>query len=455
MTRSDNKAALKLHRKRPRDNSDEKELIVTADSRANGVFTSPTIDKPSPKNSTLKPTYEDFSEDLPPYGSQEYWEQRYEKLKNDCCNEKTSNDQNSSCTDNPPDPFHAWYFNFEELAPLILPLILGDGDREDEDEEETSSTAEDSKIVQIETTHEDLNGRKFSNVDEKAQLNHNVTNPDGKTDLEEVDGDDDDDGDDYYDDVEEEEHETNDPSNYKGLAHNGPISVMEVGCGDVPLGRDLLSSILEMEAEAKIDPSNILEKVICLDYSKNVIDAMKAEQHRTVRDSEKGKEKSTVPLEYHVADARDLPHDDKSFDLVLEKGTLDAMLSDRDGNGPTNCRKIVSECARVTKEGGCIVIISHLNANCQPGLEWLDDIVVPGLRMGAPKFEWSVEVHGSEADVLPSDDEQDDEDNTDELPESPGPAVYIIRKGGMWTTKESVDVDNEELPTVPLRFFSY
>ncbi|KAG7350634.1 methyltransferase domain containing protein [Nitzschia inconspicua] len=449
MTGSDNKAAPKLDRKRPRDNSDEKELIVTADSRANGVSTSPTIDKPSPKDSTLKPIYEDSSEDLPPYGSQEYWEQRYEKLKNDCCNEKTSNDQTSSCTDNPPDPFHAWYFNFEELAPLILPLILGEGDKEDEDEdadeEETSSTAEDPENVQVETTHEDLN--------EKAQLNHEVTNSDGKTvdsDLEEVDDDDD-----YYgndDDDEEEEHETNDPPNQKGLAHNGPISVMEVGCGDVPLGRDLLSSFLEMEAEAKIDPSNILEKVICLDYSKNVIDAMKAEQHR--QDSEKGKEKSTVPLEYHVADARDLPHDDKSFDLVLEKGTLDAMLSDRDGNGPTNCRKIVSECARVTKEGGCIVIISHLNANCQPGLEWLNDIVVPGLLMGAPQFEWNVEVHGSEADI-PSDNEQDDEDNTAELPESPGPAVYIIRKGGMWTTKESVDVDNEELPTVPLRFFSY
>jgi hypothetical protein len=87
------------------------------------------------------------------------------------------------------------------------------------------------------------------------------------------------------------------------------------------------------------------------------------------------------------------------------------------------------------------------------GLEWLNDIVVPGLRKGAGDCEWKIEVHGNEADI-PSETEDDDENG---LPESPGPAVYIITKGPRRRKEEEEESKREDdlLPTIPLSFFSY
>jgi Methyltransferase domain len=399
------------------------------------------------------------TEALPPYGSQDYWEQRYAPLQQrpHSCND---DDGKTNDDDDNPDPFHAWYFNFEELAPIILPLILGDrgsndgesedaGEEEEEEEEEqkqssSSSSSKDRHVMQVRER------KVFSGGAITGQnVRHNTKgeiDPNDKFDCDDFD--EDEDGDD--------EMET--PPFQPGLAHKRPISVMEVGCGDVPLGRDLLAAILELEAEASVDASNIIKKVVCLDYSKNVIEAMRDSQNRSHNHpGNANQSSSSIPLTYEIADARNLPYNDATFDLILEKGTLDAMLSDRDGNGPSNCRKIIAECARVATEGGCIVVISHLNAHCQTGLQWLNDIVIPGLRLGAPHFEWSLEVHGNEADI-PSEEEDNDEDgkldSNQEYPESPGPAVYIIRKGSVWFKGEATPND-QDFPTIPLRFFSY
>jgi hypothetical protein len=97
--------------------------------------------------------------------------------------------------------------------------------------------------------------------------------------------------------------------------------------------------------------------------------------------------------------------------------------------------------------------VSHCNAHVKSGLQWLDDVVVPGLRKGADQCEWQVEVHGSEAD-LPSDTEEADGSMT---PESPGPAVYVIHKGPRHTADDPPpkDSEEEEPSTIPLRFFTY
>ena len=60
---------------------------------------------------------------------------------------------------------------------------------------------------------------------------------------------------------------------------------------------------------------------------------------------------SSVLLKYEVGDARKLSYADSSFELILEKGTMDAMLSDSDV-GSENCRLIVAECARLLTVGG-------------------------------------------------------------------------------------------------------
>lgn len=102
---------------------------------------------------------------------------------------------------------------------------------------------------------------------------------------------------------------------------------------------------------------------------------------------------------------------------------------------------------------GCLLIVSHLNAHVQSGLEWLDMIVLPGLRKGATHNSWEIEVHGNAPATPPANDEGDE----DEQP-SPGPAVYVICKGKT-TSNDGTSVEplpeKGLLPTIPLRFFSY
>jgi SAM-dependent methyltransferase len=173
---------------------------------------------------------------------------------------------------------------------------------------------------------------------------------------------------------------------------------------------------------------------------------------KELRDDAKARLLKTISISYEVADARKLPYKGESFDLLLEKGTLDAMLSGGDGSGSENCRQIVSECGRVLKKGGLLLLVSHINAHTDTGLQWLDEVIVPGLRNGAGKFAWVVEVHGNEPDTL-SDGEQANPDDDDTQQDSPGPCVYIIKKGRAELKDDEYDPKNP--PTIPLRFFNY
>ena len=406
------------------------------------------------------------SEELPTpaYGTQEYWDSRYDK------NQPTSNDISRS--EEAPDPFHSWYFTAEELLPLLLPLILGDDDdgEEDDDDDDDNDGGNDNdgnndpekiKTIQenkdcenqtVDISETTLSTNKIKcvkeieddNADENEDCddndddnnNNNIVNDDDNVeDAEEYDEDDDDDDDD-------------DSAIIRvGLAKNGPISVLEVGCGNCPLGRDLAMSVEEHGTTIGQDPSSIIRKVICMDYSKNVIDSMKEEQksQKIKKVTSKIMEKKQIPIFYEVVDARQLPYRDESFEMILEKGTLDAMLSDEDGNGPKNCRMIVSECARVLAIGGYIIIISHLNARVDSGIQWLNDVIVPGLREGGKNCDFQVEVHGNEVST-PSDDEE-------ESPESPGPCVYMIEKIPL--SKEKKETIQSEPSTIPLKFVTY
>jgi Methyltransferase domain len=138
-----------------------------------------------------------------------------------------------------------------------------------------------------------------------------------------------------------------------------------------------------------------------------------------------------VSLSFEVIDARKLPYDSGSFDLILEKGVLDAMLSDPE-NGRANCLEILSECSRVLVYDGYMVIVSHQNAETEAGKRWLEDVVFRGLQR-APGSSWIVEIHvGGYDDETP--------------PGMVGPAVYIIQK-----TKANGDDEG----CVEVRSYSY
>jgi hypothetical protein len=299
----------------------------------------------------------------PPYGSKEYWEERYKRLK-------TEKSKESSEGDEEPAPFHAWYFNYEELAPLILPLILGDDAGQIDDNSDLPAGSTDNTTEEKESGHcatAVSNGNDPSKSDEKveeslteADVSQQQGEPSASEDENEANssrgGDsDDDNADDFVeveggdDDDEEDEDDDEDedgPPSRSGLAKDGPIEILEVGCGDVPLGKDIIAGIQELEkSEDTIVTEKILKRVICIDYSTMVIEAMRSREKLETTGNR------SVPLEYEIADARKLPYESERFQFILEKGTMDAMLSDLK-TGRENCRAIVSEMARVVSIGG-------------------------------------------------------------------------------------------------------
>lgn len=160
---------------------------------------------------------------------------------------------------------------------------------------------------------------------------------------------------------------------------------------------------------------------------------------------------------------------------------------------------------------GYILLVSHLNAHTTNGIDWLNAVVVPGLRGGGISSTWEIEIHGSDGtfsndhdDGEESEDEQiysedanesgkvkgskvesqefaskrndgdkecDSSANTGEAQVSekngaqstsagppsggPGPAVYVIHNLSKPKPTQSELSEDDDPPTVPLKFFSY
>ena len=324
------------------------------------------------------PKKQKTTDSVPEYGSQSYWEDRY---------------RDDSLA------MHEWYFTYKDLRPLVLPLIFGT------DLPECLQTAELTESVAMSSA-----GSAEQVVKADHKLDGSVPAQDEMSPENEIDH-----ADDEY---EEEEVLSDDESSNagsavrEGLFKSGLISVVEIGCGDVPLGAGLAS---DAELYEKTTGTAAIQKILCTDYSETVVATIKT------KFQEHGK-----LLDFATADARKLPYPNRSFHLVLEKGTLDAMLSDKE-HGTTNCVKILSECARILAIHGYILLVSHLNANTESGVAWLSDVVFEGLRQGDAKSAWLVECHGNEE----------------------GAAVYIIQK------KPKVLEDASTDDTIPVQFFSY
>lgn len=407
----------------------------------------------------------------PPYGSQEYWEQRYKKAAKQHGSAIADAD---ASPDNEPAAFHSWYFSYEDLKPIILPLILGgrgkmqqtlgvDVNQEEaqyfydkasiadakggsQSLKENSDKSKATRTIEPRTAH----NSPADSVEEKKVKNNKQAvaeyGEDGEEDeWVEVEVEEEEEGE---DDEEESQLET------RGIEVDGPISVLEIGCGDVPLGTCLAEDIQNMEATSGAESELICNRIVCTDYSPTVIDMMKRGHQKkrkvpsgnTGEDANEEKSSNTegkqFSVEFQVADAREMPFQDDSFHLIFEKGTMDAMISDTEV-GVSNCQKIVSESARVLASGGCFFLVSHINAHTSKGEEWLEEIVLVGLRRGAKNVGWTIEVHGSE----PLCNDNGEEEGP---PEAAGPAVYLIFKKKL---EESEEQSNR--PTIPLRFFSY
>jgi SAM-dependent methyltransferase len=300
----------------------------------------------------------------PAYGSQEYWEQRYRKHYDD--KQKNENDEGgktavgASCSkkrrldvdiaekvnvkaeddtqeahadeDEDGAAGHEWYFTYEELRPLLMPAM--------------------EKQLQQLADHDE--NQKDSNDANKSSTN-NITNT-------------------------------------KKLS---PFTVLEIGCGDRPLAEAFAADIAAMrnndsnnntqEEKKEVGDDMNVVKCFCTDYSPSVIEYLQRNSKNTHSDVEPQNQQQhsnvNLDVQYQVMDATRLPFDAQSIDVVMEKGTLDAALSDKNEEAGVNmCRAIVAEGARVLNEDGCLIVISHMNAHNDAGMAWLEHVLVGGLQ---------------------------------------------------------------------------
>ena len=80
----------------------------------------------------------------PSYGSQSYWDERYKNNSAKDDQATISMDDKISQVEEEGSPGFSWYFSYNELRPLLLPLLLG----RDEEEEEWSDCEEMDEILE-------------------------------------------------------------------------------------------------------------------------------------------------------------------------------------------------------------------------------------------------------------------------------------------------------------------
>jgi SAM-dependent methyltransferase len=410
----------------------------------------------------------------PSYGTQDYWDSRYKSFLAPL----------PPTEGNDALPNHAWYFTYSDLRPLLLPLILGDqvadilddeileneldptesnqdddetygeqddehdGDQdeendeaqnEDQEEEENMANLNGRRILNCNSSLDEANGKEGKEAEQNSGNEEVKLGEEGRLGEEAKDGDDG--GCDDFEggsiDIDYDEDDQDDEPNARiGVSKDGPASILEIGCGDVPLGTDLVMQLMLLSKKGHFDLDQVFKKVICCDFSSTVISMLKSQKFEFNGMSDLDQEYLGKIVEFQEVDARSMSQfQDSSFQIVMDKGTLDAMLSDK-LNGIKYCQDITAEMARVLTIGGYIFIVSHLNANFQNGLDWLHEVIFSGLKAAGKGVSWEIEVHGN--DVPISSDGKDD---------NPGPCVYIIEK-------QQSQSNDDEIP-ITLKFLTY
>ncbi|KAL7533735.1 hypothetical protein ACHAWF_004607 [Thalassiosira exigua] len=510
----------------------------THDREADGILNKPGIKRPrvdqsqSVGDNVVRDTNMDLNvvdhdkaiddtakKPAPKYGSKEYWEARYKSHSSGI--ENAGEDEacvvdGVELTKDATKPGHEWYFTYDELRPLILPLILGtsDEDSEDEHDEDGESWEEEEGGEEEQEEEEECN--------EEDEGDHSKNDMDGSEVI--ALGDSRHQIEQEHETADEDEDDMNhqaDPVKATNASNQKPKRVLEVGCGDVPLGTSLVSEFSSQQSDADHGTQHVIEEVTCIDYSETVVQSLiekyitkhKAEQDQSgsTKDAmhQLTKDQNRLQPTFRALDARSLPFPSNTYDLILEKGTIDAMLSDEE-EGLSNCIQIVKEMARVTSDGGAVLIVSHMNANEPKGMRWLEDVVFRGLKdefeerhqtnknstetnagknpgaIGDGKeYVWSVEVHGGDGKLVDANGDQVEGDASDDAILVYGPAVYVVKKrgvtasvakeffgkskdDGLKTAKDSSTDGNEileadpedddavmEMPPVRLQFLTY
>jgi hypothetical protein len=133
------------------------------------------------------------------------------------------------------------------------------------------------------------------------------------------------------------------------------VHALEVGCGNKPL----ITSFTSFQTNEKT-PLLTLKNLMGIDYAEKVIEQLKEENKDYTEENDK-----KADIQFEAMDARHLPKNWlKRYDFIIEKGTIDAMLSESDKKkGLKNAKQILSEMVRCLSEYGAIMIISHIEVD--------------------------------------------------------------------------------------------
>ncbi|KAI0738534.1 S-adenosyl-L-methionine-dependent methyltransferase [Daedaleopsis nitida] len=115
--------------------------------------------------------------------------------------------------------------------------------------------------------------------------------------------------------------------------------ILMLGCGNSTLSQDMYD--------------DGYKNIVNTDYSAILIEKMRHKH-----------EQSTPEMEWYEMDIRDLKFDGNSFDVAIDKGTMDAMMTakadvwDPPEEVVQNCNREVDEVLRVLRKGGVFVYLT-------------------------------------------------------------------------------------------------
>jgi SAM-dependent methyltransferase len=126
-------------------------------------------------------------------------------------------------------------------------------------------------------------------------------------------------------------------------------STLILGCGNSSFGEDMLRD-------------GWTGKIVNVDFSSVVIEQMESKYDDAFYEGLwPGKDSATVnKMEYVCADmTQELPFSDESFDLIVCKGSFDAILCS--AGSVANIRFLTEECARLLTARGVFFLVTHGN----------------------------------------------------------------------------------------------
>jgi ubiquinone/menaquinone biosynthesis C-methylase UbiE len=183
------------------------------------------------------------------------------------------------------------------------------------------------------------------------------------------------------------------------------LRVLESGCGDAPLLIGLSDAYSTTHKIGRLDGIDYAESVIKLLNTKEKIGDRK--------------------ITFAKMDARYMDFFDNEFNIVLDKGTVDAMLCSN--KGFEDVRNLFHEYCRVLMDGGKIVMISHMAPDSEEFHDFLEMCVYPVFDYRTNRL-WSINAHviaSEEKPIQVSSKKRKVKESEDEDDVST-PAVYIF-----------------------------